>query len=61
MDLKFNIEQTCDLKHYVVQINCTGEEDGWVDITQDFDTQEDAIEWTQKLKFGFTVYVDVPF
>lgn len=61
MEIKFNIEETCDLEHYVVQINYTGAEDGWEDITKPFDTQEEAIEWAKMIKDNYSVMVAVPF
>ena len=61
MEIKFNVETTCDLEHYVVQMNVTGETDGWVDITKDFDTYEEALGWAGKIKDDFGVYTEVPF
>ena len=61
MEIVFNIEQTCDLKHYVVQINTTGAEDGWEDITKPFDTEEEAMEWAKKISDHYHVYQNIPF
>ena len=57
----FNIIETCDLEHWVVQANWTGEEDGWVDITENFDSFVEAEKWARKLKDRFTLLTDVPF
>ena len=54
--IMFGIEQTCDLKHWVVQINTTGEDDGWFDITKDFNNYEEALEWAKSLKGRFHVF-----
>ena len=59
MNMIFNIEPTCDMEHYVVQVNYTGDTDGWVDITEDFDTYEEAEEWAKKIKFP--ILSDIPF
>lgn len=61
MDIKFNIEETCDQEHYVVQVNYTGVEDGWVDITNPFDNFQDALDWALSIKDNFSVQVPVPF
>ena len=61
MDIKFNIEETCDQEHYVVQVNMTGEEDGWVDITKPFNDLQEALDWTLNIKDNFGVYAPVPF
>ena len=61
MGIKFNIEDTCDLEHYVVQINYTGEDDGWEDITKPFDTLEEATEWAKMISDYHTVTTAMPF
>lgn len=50
--VKFSIIETCDLKHYVVQIAVGWDENDieWNDITEPFDTYEQAIEWAKHLK-----------
>lgn len=57
----FNIIDTCDREHYVVQANWTGEDDGWEDITQDFDSFLEAEAWARKLKDKFVLLTDIPF
>ena len=55
MELEFNIIETCDLANYVVQINTTGEPDGWQDITEPFSTKAEAVEWGKHIKDNFSV------
>ena len=55
MELEFNVIETCDLKHYVVQINTTGREDEWQDITKPFDTKGEAVEWAKHILDNFSV------
>lgn len=60
MEIVFNIELTCDLEHYVVQVKI-GDNDEWQDITDPFDTQEEAVEWAKKIKDNYHVMMDLPF
>lgn len=60
-DIIFNIEDTLDGEHYVVQANWTGEDDGWVDLTKDFDSFVEAEAWARKLKEKFVLLTDIPF
>lgn len=55
----FNIIETCDLKHYVVQVNTTGEDDGWVDITKPFNTKEEVLEWAKQISDHFAIHIDI--
>ena len=61
MEIKFEIDLSCDLKKYIVLINTTGEADGWQDLTKPFDTYEEALEWVKKIKDGYGVYAYMPF
>ena len=54
MEIKFGIDLTGDDK-FVVIANWTGEIDGWADITNPFDTEEEAIEWAKNIKDGYGV------
>ena len=51
--MEFEIDLTCDLEHYVVVINTTGEIDGWFDLTEPFDTYEEASEWVKHIRSNF--------
>lgn len=57
----FNIIDTCDREHYVVQVNFTGEDDGWLDLTKDFNSFVEAEAWARKLKDRFVLLTDIPF
>ena len=59
MNMLFNIEQTQDLKHWVVQVR--DENNEWTDITEDFDTFDEAEEWTKKIRKNHTMLMDIPF
>ena len=57
---KFDIDLTGDNK-YVVLINTTGQPDGWNDLTEPFDTYEEAEKWASKIKDNYGVYANIPF
>lgn len=59
MNMLFNIEQTQDLKHWVVQVR--DENNEWTDITEDFNTFEEAEEWTEKIRKNHVMLRDIPF
>lgn len=59
MNMLFNIEQTQDLKHWVVQVRDENSE--WTDITEDFDTFEEAEEWAEKIRKNHVMLRDIPF
>lgn len=61
MEIQFDIDQTSDLKKYIVLINTTGETDGWQDLTKPFDTYEQAVEWAKHIKGNYSVYSLLPF
>ena len=48
--MKYDIDKTMDGKHYVVVGNETGETDGWNDLSEPFDTHEQAKECLDMLK-----------
>ena len=53
--MEFNIIETCDLEHYVVQLNTTGDSDGWQDITKPFNSKAEAVEWAKHITDNFSV------
>lgn len=59
--LQFDIDLSCDLNKYIVLINTTGESDGWQDLTEPFDTYEEARAWADKIKSNHILLCDIPF
>ena len=57
---KFDIDKTGD-DRYVVLMNTSGEVDGWNDLTEPFDTYEEAEKWASKIKDTYGVYKNIPF
>lgn len=51
--MKFMIELTCDLRHYVVEAYDEAHEE-WLDITEPFNTLAEAKAWASKLKAANT-------
>ena len=58
---QFDIDLSCDLNKYIVLINTTGESDGWQDLTEPFDTYEEARAWADKIKSNYILLCDIPF
>lgn len=59
MEINLNIIETCDLEQYVVQIgvgdlgNGCGTE--WQDLTEPFDTYEEAENWVKHIKNDYHI------
>lgn len=50
----FNIIKTCDLEHYVVQF-AESEDGEYEDLTEPFDTYEEALEWAEHLRDDYHI------
>lgn len=58
-NLTLYINTTCDLEHYVVQLEIG--EQTYIDLTEPFDTQDEAVKWCERINSAHSVRIATDF